>query len=251
MTTIQINKKIYYLIIEQFENGVKSEFEVIGSSKEIMVFVKQFKDKELRFKINELLNSEEIKIEHENKSTNQTYKIRKIEYRKVESIDPDRTNLKGEYIEEKRRNQRVDMVSQIKCKEEISNLADQLIKHLYRSKDLKKEIKELEIKRIQSNSLYGAYTYCEVDLDYIDSNDFIVYHRNINYIGGIKILLQNSKIESIKIIYSGIGSFKMREFELRLMGKALSDIDNEIINPKEKLEEFKQFCNEVKTRYKE
>lgn len=251
MTTIQINKKIYYLIIERFENGVKSEFEVIGSSKEIMAFVKQFKDKELRFKVNELLNSEEIKIEHENKSKNQTYKIRKIEYKRVERIDPDRTNLKGENIEEKRKSIIQNTILQIENKKEISSIADQLIKHLYRSKDLKKEIKELEIKRIQSNSLYRAYTYCEVDLDYIDSNDFIVYHRNINYIGGIKILLQNSKIESIKIIYSGIGSFKMREFELRLMGKAVSDIDNEIINPKEKLEELKQFCNEVKTRYKE
>lgn len=251
MTTIQINKKIYYLIIERFENGVKSEFEVIGSSKEIMVFVKQFKDKELRFKVNELLNSEKIKTEHENKSKNQTYKIRKIEYRRVENIDPDRTNLKGEYIEEKRNSVIQNTILQIETKKEISSIADQLIKHLYKSKDLKKEIKELEIKRIQSDSLYRAYTYCEVDLDYIDSNDFIIYHKNINYIGGIKILLQNSKIKSIKIIYGGIGSFKISEFELLITGKAVNDMDTKIINPKEKLEEFKQFCNEVKTRYKE
>lgn len=116
MTTIQINKKIYYLIIERFVNGVKSEFEVIGPSKEIMAFVKQFKDKELRFKVNELLNSEEIKIEHENKSKNQTYKIRKIEYKRVERIDPDRTNLKGENIEEKRKSIIQNTILQIETK---------------------------------------------------------------------------------------------------------------------------------------
>lgn len=250
MITTEINKKIYHLIVEKFENGVNSKSEIKGSAKEVMVFMKQFKDKELNFKVNELLNSKEIKIEHKNKSKNQIYKIRKIEYKRVERLDPDRTNLKGENIEEKRNYTIQNAILQIETKKQISSIADQLIKHLYISKDLKEEIKELEIKRIKSDSLYKGYVYYEDGLEYIESNSFILYQRNINDLGTIEILLSNSKIESIKIISEGIGSFKMFEFGLLLKGKAISDINREIINPKEKLEEFKEFAKEVKNRYK-
>lgn len=250
MATNRINKKIYHLIVEILDGEVKTETQIRGSSKEVMAFMKKFKDKKLNFKVNELLNSENIKIEHENKSTNQTYRIRKIEYRRVESIDPDRTNLKGEYIEEKRNNAIQNTILQIETKKQISSIVDQLIKHLYVSKDLIKELKKLEIKRIQNNSFYRTYTYSEEGFDYIESTDFIIYQRKINDFGTIKIFLQNSKIDSIKIIYDGIGIFKMTKVGMFLKGKTISDMNTEIINPKEKLEEFKEFAKEVKARYK-
>lgn len=250
--TNRINKKIYHLIVEKFENEIESEFEVIGSSKEVMTFMKQFKDKKLNFKVNELLNSKEIKIEHKNKSKNQTYKIRKIEYRRIWRIDPERTNLKGENIEEKRRNQRLNITSETEIKEKISNLANKLIEYLYMSKDFKEELKKLEIKRLQSDSLYKDYIHHEKDIDCMDLGSSILYRIKINSLGTIDVELQNSKIESIQIIYKEIANFKIFKYALFFNPKPITNINQVIIaNPKEKLKEFTQFCNEVKNRYKE
>ena len=195
-----------------------------------MIAIKTFKDKYLRFKVNELLNSKEIKVEYKNNLNNKVYKIRKIEYKRIEQIDPERTNLKGE--NEKRKNQRLNMISQIEFKKEISNLANELIEHLYTSKDFKEELKKLEIKRLQSDSLYEDYVYYEEGLECIEVNSSILYRRNINSLGTIEVVLQNSKIKSIAIIYEGIGSFKIFKFALFFNSKPTSNIDDVIIkNP--------------------
>lgn len=245
----KVNKKIYHLIIEILDGEVKTKTQIRGSSKEVMVAIKTFKDKYLRFKVNELLNSKEIKIEYKNNLNNKIYKIRKIEYKRIKQIDPDRENKRGENIEEKRGKMIQNSIIQTESKKEIVDIADKLIKYLYISKDFKDELKELEIKRIQSDSLYRDYIYYGENLKIIESNSSILYQRKIDENGSIEVLLQNSKIESIEIIYKGIGNFKMFEFGLLFSGRVIDDIDKEIKNPKAKVEDFREFSRKIKDRY--
>ena len=155
-------------------------------------------------------------------------------------------------VEEKRRNQRLNITSEIEIKEKISNLANKLIEYLYMSKDFKEELKKLEIKRLQSDSLYKDYIHHEKDIDCMDLGSSILYRIKINSLGTIDVELQNSKIESIQIIYKEIANFKIFKYALFFNPKPITNINQVIIaNPKEKLKEFTQFCNEVKNRYKE
>lgn len=137
----------------------------------------------------------------------------------------------------------------LKSEKAIVNLAEKTINKLHISEKLKEEIIELEIQRIKSENLYTGYRLDKGNIMVIESDNFIVYNRKINDKGCLKILLNNSKIDSIEVIYKSIISFNVFGFSLLLNDKPKSSINEQIKYIEAKLAEFKIFCQEIENIY--
>lgn len=95
-------KKVFKITIEK-DDGTKV-LTIIGNQNPIMKEMKTYENKTFRRKLNELITKDQKKSTiFINPETSTKYIIKKVLYKRVESIDPQRTNKWGENIELKRR----------------------------------------------------------------------------------------------------------------------------------------------------
>lgn len=195
---MKILKKLYKLKL-----SVKSKNDIFiqnyiknGNKKELMDFVKTFKDKQLRVQLTKLLDSDVQKIRYLNPTTNDFFELSKIEYKIVNRLDPYRCNKYGENIQEKR------AVQQGKVKDKIKELSKILIDELLNSEELKKEIIKMEIERLK-HELTGVNLQ-KIDNYIIKEHNNIVYVRNIDDDIYIALEVNNGKLCSVLVNYKNL-----------------------------------------------
>ena len=93
-------KKVFLLDLTVENNGKSEEYYKLDNKENLMKFIKGFKNKELRKNLSNLLDNPYImRINYLDVYIEVLYKMSKVEYLKVEKIDPNRENERGEKIE--------------------------------------------------------------------------------------------------------------------------------------------------------
>lgn len=181
-----------------------------GDKETLMRFVKKFKNKKLRIKLNTLLDDpNNIEVDHFDAEDKILYKMEKVEYRRIYKINPNRENERGEKIEEKRKDQSKKAV------EIIKSIVSPTLLDLFESEKFRLLIQEMEIERIRSigkpvkvkningfelSDFSGDIVYKKV-IKTLDDNDKIT----------LKIELTNSKIQRIKLYYKDLIIFDVHD----------------------------------------
>lgn len=208
-------KNIYALELTLKKDGYEDEkYYKSGDKETLMRFVKKFKNKKLRIKLNTLLDDpNNIEVDHFDAEDKILYKMEKVEYRRIYKIDPNRENERGEKIEEKRKDQSKKAV------EIIKSIVSPTLLNLFESEKFRLLIQEMEIERIRSIGKLPKVN----NINGFELSDFsgdIVYKKVIKTLDDnnkitLKIELTNSKIQRIKLYYKDLIIFDVHDFFFR------------------------------------
>lgn len=142
-----------------------------------MKFIKGFKSKKLRRNLSNLLDNPYImRIDYLDTHNEILYKMSKVEYLRVEKVDPNRENKRGEKIEKKR------LIQSGRSEEIISNILKTTLTSLLFSKKLENDILDMGFE--------NKTTYEKEIMDI-----------NGNVIATLKIITTNSDIKDIEFLY--------------------------------------------------
>lgn len=170
-------KKVFSLNLIVESNGTSKEYCKLDNKENLMKFIKSFKNKELRKNLNNLLDNPYImRINYLDTYNEILYKMSKVEYLKVEKVDPNRENKRGEKIEKKR------LVQSGKSEEIISGILKTTLTSLLFSKKLENDILDMGFE--------NKTTYEKEIMD-----------NNGDVIAMLKIIATNSNIKDIEFLY--------------------------------------------------
>ena len=142
-----------------------------------MKFIKSFKNKELRKNLSSLLDNPYVmRINYLDTYNEVLYKMSKVEYLKVEKIDPNRENKRGEKIKRKR------LIQSGRSEEIISSILKTTLTSMLFSKKLENDILDMGFE--------NKTTYEKEIMD-----------NNGDVIATLKITATNSNIKDIEILY--------------------------------------------------
>lgn len=170
-------KKVFSLDLIVESNGVSEEYCKLDNKEALMKFIKGFKNKELRKNLSNLLDNPYImRIDYLDTYNEVLYKMSKVEYLKVEKVDPNRENERGEKIEKKR------LIQSGRSEEIISNILKTTLTSLLFSKKLENNILDMGFE--------NKTTY---EKEMMDINGDVVTT--------LKITATNSDIKDIEFLY--------------------------------------------------
>ena len=176
-------KKVFSLNLIVENNGTSEEYYELDNKENLMKFIKSFKNKELRRNLSKLLDNPYImRINYLDTHNEVLYKMSKVEYLKVEKIDPNRENKRGEKIERKR------LIRSGKSEEIISSILKTTLTSLLFSKKLKNDILDMDFE--------NETTY---EKEIIDINGDVV--------ATLKITATNFDIRYIEFLYGNYIKF--------------------------------------------
>lgn len=170
-------KKVFLLNLIVESNGTSEEYYKLDNKENLMKFIKGFRNKELRKSLNNLLDNPCImRINYLDTHNEVLYKMSKVEYLKVEKVDPNRENEKGEKIEKKR------LIQSGRSEEIISDILKTTLTSLLFSKKLENDILDMGFE--------NKTTYEKEIMD-----------NNGDVIATLKITATNSDIKDIEFLY--------------------------------------------------
>lgn len=170
-------KKVFLLDLTVENNGKSEGYYKLDNKENLMKFIKGFKNKELRKNLSNLLDNPYImRINYLDVYNEVLYKMSKVEYLKVEKIDSNRENERGEKIKKKR------LVQSGKSEEIISGILKTALTSLLFSKKLENDILDIGFE--------NKTTY---EKEIIDINGDVI--------ATLKITATNSNIKDIEILY--------------------------------------------------
>lgn len=170
-------KKVFSLDLIVESNGASEEYYKVDNKENLMKFIKSFKSKELRKNLSNLLdNPYIIRINYLDAHNEVLYKMSKVEYLKVEKVDPNRENKRGEKIEKKR------LIQSGGSEDIISSILKTTLTSLLFSKKLENDILDMGFE--------NKTTY---EKEMMDINGDVV--------ATLKITATNSDIKDIEFLY--------------------------------------------------
>lgn len=170
-------KKVFLLDLAVESNGKSEEYYKLDNKENLMKFIKGFKNKELRKNLSNLLDNPYImRINYLDAHNEVLYKMSKVEYLKVEKVDPNRENKRGEKIEKKR------LIQSGRSEEIISSILKTTLTSLLFSKKLENDILDMGFE--------NKTTY---EKEIIDNNGDVI--------ATLKITATNSDIKDIEFLY--------------------------------------------------
>ena len=176
-------KKVFLLDLTVENNGKSEEYYKLDNKENLMKFIKGFKNKELRKNLSNLLDNPYImRINYLDVYNEVLYKMSKVEYLKVEKIDPNRENERGEKIEKKR------LIQSGKSEEIISGILKTTLTSLLFSKKIENDILDMGFE--------NKTTY---EKEIIDNNGDVI--------AMLKIAATNSDIKDIEFLYGNYIKF--------------------------------------------
>lgn len=170
-------KKVFSLDLIVESNGRSEEYYKLDNKENLMKFIKSFKNKELRKNLSKLLDNPYImRVNYLDAHNEVLYKMSKVEYLKVEKIDPNRENERGEKVEKKR------LIQSGRSEEIVSSILKTTLTPLLFSKRLEDDILNMNFE--------NKTTY---EKEIIDNNGEVI--------ATLKITATNSNIRNIEFLY--------------------------------------------------
>lgn len=170
-------KKVFSLDLIVESNGKSEEYYKIDNKENLMKFIKGFKNKKLRKSLSDLLdNSNIVRINYLDAYNEVLYKMSKVEYLKIEKVDPNRENERGEKIEKKR------LIQSGGSEDIISNILKTTLTSLLFSKKLENDILDM-----------GFENKATYEKEIMDNSG--------NVVATLKITATNSDIKDIEFLY--------------------------------------------------
>lgn len=195
-----------------------------------MKFIKGFKNKKLRKSLSDLLdNSNIVRINYLDTYNEVLYKMSKVEYLKVEKVDPNRENKRGEKIEKKR------LIQSGRSEEIISSILKTTLTSLLFSKKLENDILDMGFE--------NKTTY-----------EKEIVNNNGDVIATLKITATNSNIKDIEFLYGDYIKFSASYkkpftcFNKKIYPSFTRLSNGEIFRA---IEEIEEICEKLIDRYKD